>query len=304
MSPSALIIGCGYLGRRVGRLLAGGMIRVQGTVRSAERAKKLPAWGIEPILADVLAPDSLARLPAAELAVYCVGFDRATARSYREVAVEGLRAALQQLAGRVGRLVYASSTGVYGQTDGGWVDEQSPTEPSHETGRALLEAEEVLGQCTAAGSIEGVILRFSGLYGPGRIIGRDRLLHGEPINGDPDSYLNLIHIDDAARAVVAALERGRPGRLYLASDDRPASRREYYGRLAELLGVAEPRFESPAESPAGARRDGNRRVSNRRLREELGLALNYRDFETGLPAALAAERAGDPASRAAGSSQP
>src|SRR5262249_42647713 len=163
---------------------------------------------IEPAVADVLDPDSLDRLTPADRAFYCVGFDRASGVAMRAVYVEGLRNALERLGGRLRRLGYASSTGVDGQGGGGWVEEGSPAEPRSESGRVVLEAEGVLRSFAEAQGLPALILRFSGLYGPGRIVRRDALEKGEAIVGDPDRYLNLIHIEDAARAVEAALERG------------------------------------------------------------------------------------------------
>ena len=278
---STLIVGCGYLGRRVGRLLASRGECVFGTTRSEERAQQLVAWNIEPHVADVLDPDTLEHLPAVDRVLYCVGFDRTAGIPLRTVYVDGLRQALERLTTRSGRVVFASSTGVYGQDDGGWVDEDSPTEPRHESGRVALDAEDVVRRS----GIPSIILRFSGLYGPGRIVRREALLRGEPIGGDPQKYLNLVHIDDAAQAAAAALERGNAGRIYVISDDRPIERREYYTLAAECLGAPPPRFV-PVESP---REVANKRVSNRRMKEELIVTLEYPDIRTGVPAALLAE---------------
>ena len=229
--------------------------------------------------------ESLARLPMADRALYCVGFDRKAGVPQRTVYVDGLRKALGRLHDRVGRLVYTSSTGVYGQDDGEWVDEDSATEPRTESGRACLEAEGVVGAYARETGLHSVIVRYVGLYGPGRILRRDALIKGSPIAADPDKYLNMIHIDDAAAVAVAALDRGEPGSIYLASDDRPSTRREFYGRTAELLGAPPPRFVPPE----GDRDEPNKRVRNRRMREALGVDLNYDDFTEGLPAALAGD---------------
>jgi nucleoside-diphosphate-sugar epimerase len=288
---STLIVGCGYLGRRVGRLLHGSGERVFGTTRTPARAAELAGWGVEPVLADVLDPDSLAALPEVDRVFYCVGFDRTAGLPLRTVYVDGLRHTLGRLIDRAGRLVYAGSTGVYGQDDGGWVDEDSPTEPRHESGRVGLDAEGVVREVAIGRGLPTIILRFSGLYGPERIIRRETLARGEPIVGDPSRFLNLIHIDDAAAAVVAALDRGRPGRIYLVSDDRPIERRAYYTLVAEHLGAPAPRFEPPAPDSSESRREeANKRIANRRMKEELGVALTYPDITTGVPAALAAER--------------
>lgn len=284
---TTLIVGCGYLGQRVGRILSDRGERVFGTTRRPEKAAELAVWGVEAVVADVLDPDSLAAFPEADRVLYCVGFDRSAGVPIRTVYVDGLRHALGRLIDRAGKLVYVGSTGVYGQDDGGWVDEDSPAHPRTESGRACLEAETVVRGYKAEGELPLAVVRFSGLYGPGRIMRRESLLRGEPIVGDPTKYLNLIHIEDAAAAAVAALDRGKAGALYLASDDRPAPRSEFYALAAESLHAPPPRFEPPAPgSPAAGREESNKRVSNRRIRVELGLTLRYPDIRSGVPAAL------------------
>ncbi|HMB04041.1 MAG TPA: SDR family oxidoreductase [Isosphaeraceae bacterium] len=290
---TTLIVGCGYLGRRVGARLARRGERLLGTTRSAERAPTLANLGIEPVIADVLDPGSLAGWPEADRVLYCVGFDRSAGVAMRTAYVEGLRHALDRLAGRAGRLVYVGSTGVYGQTGGEWVDEASPTEPTHEAGRVALDAERLARRVGDRRGLPVVVVRYSGLYGPGRIVRRASLERGEPIAGDPARSLNLIHIDDAAEAAIAALDRGAPGEVYLASDDRPVARREYYTLAARLVHAPAPRFEIPAPGTSEARRDAsNKRVSNRRMREALRVSLRFPDITTGLPAAIRAEAGG------------
>ena len=279
---STLIVGCGYLGRRVGRVLADRGERVFGTTRSASKAGELSALGIEPVIADVLDPGSLARLPTADRVLACVGYDRAGGVPMRTVYVDGLRQVIERIVG-ASRLVYASATSVYGQNDGGWVDESSPTVPTTESGRVCLEAEQVARRLGAERGLAVNVVRFSGLYGPGRLPSRGGLVRGEPVPGDPERYLNLIQIDDAATATVAALDRGIPGRGYLISDDRPIHRREYYELVARLLNAPTPRFEATAASQELP----NKRVSNRRMREELGVVLAYPDITSGVPASLA-----------------
>ena len=173
---------------------------------------EIASRGIEPVVADVLKPDSMRGLPAAERIFYCVGFDRSAGLPMRTVYVDGLQNVLDALPRTVARFVYASSTGVYGQVDGEWVDEDSPTCPHHESGKVCLEAEERVRDWakTHDGSAPAIILRFAGLYGPGRVVRRSMVERGEPIPGDPDKFLNLIHIDDAAGAAAAASRPARP----------------------------------------------------------------------------------------------
>ena len=279
---TTLIVGCGYLGRRVaGQLVARGD-RVIGTTRNPAWARSLAAIGVEPAVLDVLDP-GLGMLPEADRVVYCVGFDRASGHSMREVYVDGLRRALERLAQPVDRFVYASSTGVLGRDDGGWVTEDDTPEPRHESGRVCLDAEHEARDKGAS------IVRLAGLYGPGRIVRRAAILEGTPIVGDPRKIINMIQIDDAATAIVAALDRGIPGRIYHAVDDRPVSREELYGLTARLLGAPEPTYVAPDPSASNAREEANRRIGNRRMKDELGVVLRYPDVTTGLPASIAAE---------------
>lgn len=271
MTPTHLILGCGYLGRAVAAEWVAGGKAVAALTRS--RTADLGALGVQPVLGDVTDPASL-RLPAADTVLYAVGLDRSAGKSMREVYVGGLANVLDVLPAPR-RFVYVSSTGVYGQTDGGWVDESSPTEPVEEGGQVALECERLL----RARLPEAVVLRFAGIYGPGRVIRRAAVERGEPLAADPDGWLNLIHVSDGARAVHAAADRAASGQTYNVADDRPATRREFYAELAALLGAPEPRFTGPA---SGA----NRRVSNRRMRSDLGVGLDFPDFRAGLRQAI------------------
>ena len=288
---TTLILGCGYLGRRLGRLLADRGESVFGTTRTPARAAELADWGVKPVLVDVLDPISLKSLPAADRVFYAVGFDRRSGVPMRTVYVDGLRNVLDTLARRPLRFVYASATSVYGVNDGGWVDETSPTEPTTDSGRICLDAETLLLTQDRTENFAPLVVRYSGLYGPGRILRRDALFRNEPISGDPAKFLNLIHVDDAAHAALAALDRGEAGRVYLATDDRPLPRGECYRLTASLLGAPEPRFVTPAPgSPEARREEANKRVSNRRIQSELGLTWLHTDVNTGLPDAIGAER--------------
>jgi nucleoside-diphosphate-sugar epimerase len=275
---TTLIVGCGYLGRRVASRLIERGERVLGTTRRESNADVLSSLGIEPVVLDVLAPSNV---PEFDRLLYCVGFDRGAGETRRTVYVEGLSRFLEVVRGRRYRFVYASSTSVYAQDDGSWVDEDSPTEPRQESGLACLEAERVARGHGAS------VLRLAGLYGPGRIIRREALLAGEPIAAEPDKVVNFVQIDDAAAATVAALDLAEAGRIYNVADDRPVSRLELYTTTSECLGVAPPRFE-PAKGPGAD--EPNRRIANRRMKEELRVILRYPDVATGLPASIAEER--------------
>jgi len=195
MPGSTLIVGCGYLGGRVADALVATGRPVFALTRS--RTDELTARGIRPTLGDVTDPGSLQKLPEVEWVVYAVGMDRAAGKSMREVYVGGLRNVLAGLPGSP-RITYVSSTGVYGQTAGEWVTEASATEPTEESGKVVLAAEQALREVRA----DATILRFAGIYGPGRLLRKQPLLKGDSFIGDADKWLNLIHVADGVRAVL------------------------------------------------------------------------------------------------------
>jgi nucleoside-diphosphate-sugar epimerase len=282
-SKSRLIFGCGYLGSRVAarwHALGDGVFAV---TRWPNRAEALTAQGWQPIVADVTRPETLRDLPRVDTVLYAVGHDRGSGKTMREVYVDGLCAVLNAMIDRTSRFLYVSSTGVYGQTDGSWVDESSPCEPTRESGRVCLEAENALRDHALVN--RSVVLRLAGIYGPGRLPNRDALLAGEEIESPEEGFLNLIHVEDAASVVVAAADHPSPSSLYLVSDGHPASRREYYAEAARLLGATPPRFAPPREGSAKLdRAAGNRRIDNTRMLAELPVRLAYPSFREGLAA--------------------
>lgn len=282
-----LIIGCGYLGSRVAaRWIAAGD-QVTALTRSESNAQEFRQRGISPVIGDVTDPDSLRSLPECDTVLHAVGFDRSADATKRTVYVEGLANVLTQMANRCRRFIHVSSTSVYGQQNGEWVDEASPSESQTESGQICIDAEQlVLSRCARSepGSI-GTVLRLSGIYGPDRLLSRiDQLRNAQPLPGLKDSWLNLIHVDDAAQTVVTCAEVERPESIYLVSDDRPVHRSEYYGLLARLVNAPEPTFDP--DVTARHSRGLNKRCRNTRLREHLGVTLKFPQIESGLPHAL------------------
>jgi nucleoside-diphosphate-sugar epimerase len=277
-----LIFGCGYLGQRLAALWLAQGHCVYVTTRKEEKALQFRRQGFTPILCDVLDPDSLIKVPAVDCLVYAVGRDRTTAKSPREVYVEGLHHLLDTVSFPP-RFLYISSTSVYGQHNGEWVDESAPTEPTEESGRVLLEAESLLHR-TLPGAI---ILRFAGIYGPGRLLRRQAIEEHQTLGGDPDQWLNLIHVNDGAAAILATEQRAQPGAVYNVSDGHPVRRRDFYATLAALLKAPEPRFGSAVQSSSlFGTEPANRRIVNRRLLEELKVDLHYPSWVKGLTASL------------------
>ncbi len=281
-----LILGCGYLGSRVAQRWLQENHTVYAVTRSPERARELHNRGLLPLVADVTVPESLRELPRADTVLFAVGYDRTAAPSITEVYVEGLRHVLAALPANTGRFLYISSTGVYGQSAGEWVDETSPCEPTREGGKACLEAERLLDQHPLGE--RAVILRLGGLYGPGRVPRRADLEAGRPIAAPEHGYLNLIHVDDAATVVLAA-ERQAQGRTRLnVTDGHPVLRGDYFRELTRLVNAPPPQFVAPS-GPRAERATTDKRVSNRKLVEELGVTFAYPTYREGLAAVFASE---------------
>ncbi len=286
--PTRIIVGCGYLGRRVaGRWLAAGD-RVVGVTRRPARAAELEAVGIEPLVGDVTGPETgwLRHLPAAETLFWAVGFDRAAGTTHHDVHVTGLSRVLDALPEAASpaawpRVILSSSTGVWGDEDGRIVTEETPANPSREAGRVLLEAEAILRGHRHG---PGVALRFAGLYGPGRLPRVDDLRAGRPIAADPDTWLNLIHVDDAAAVVCAVAARGGIRPLYVVSDGHPVLRRDWYGRLAALTHSPPPVWDAAAPRVRGA----DKRVDPTALFRDVPLSLAHPDSLAALAALVTA----------------
>lgn len=277
-----IIAGCGWLGSALGRRLVERGDRVVGIRRDPAGAADLDAAGIEPLILDLTSAGAAARLPAdAEAVVACQAADSGTPESYRRAYLGALRPLIEATAaGASRRLVFTGSTSVFGQSDGGWVEETTPVAPRSETARILAQAEERLREAHRRGVATWVV-RLSGLYGPGRYGVIDRVRSGRLGSGPGDArWMNFCHREDAVRTVLAALDRGRPGATYHGSDATPMRVREVVRWICERAGIAEPAASNGAPS-----RRGDRRVSSRRTREELDVELAYPSIREGLAAA-------------------
>ena len=290
-----LIVGCGYVGLPLGVELVRLGHEVSGLRRSAPAEGELKAAGITPLIADVTRPEMLAKLPREfDWVVNCVAAG-GDAENYRQVYLQGTRHLIEWLAPNPPKkFVYTGSTSVYGQTDGSAVKESSPTEPPAETAKVLLETEKALLAAVADRKVPAVVLRVAGIYGPDRGHGFKQFLKNEArIEGAGLRYLNMIHRDDVIGSIIAALKSGRPGEIYNAVDDEPVTQINFFQWLAGTVGKYPP--ESVPEDPAENRKRGvtNKRVSNRRLKMELGYQFKYPNFRKGYSAEiLRLERAG------------
>ena len=284
VSCMKLIVGCGYLGLRVARRWIAAGHTVTGLVRSEASAELLAHEAIRPIVADVTQPSTLRNIPAADTLLYAVGYDPASGTSRSAVYVDGLRVVLDALSSQVRRVILISSTGVYAEQGGGWVDESSLCHPSRESGRALLAAEQALAVHRFGD--RGIVLRLAGIYGSGRLPRRTELAAGKSLPIAAGEYLNLIHVEDAAAAVFAAEFNAQPPRTYTISDGHPVERREYFTELARQFSLPQPSFHDPLPGETIGRRGGNKRVSNARMLAELQVKLAYPTYRDGIAAAM------------------
>ncbi|NNE09362.1 MAG: NAD-dependent epimerase/dehydratase family protein [Gemmatimonadetes bacterium] len=272
---NVLIAGCGDIGSRIGLILADEGHAVWGVRRNAA---KIP-HPITPVAGDLTRPASWGELPARiDWLIYAAAASGPGEDAYRAAYIEGLGNAIERARGAgVSRVLFTSSTSVYGQANGEEVDESSPTEPSRYTGRILLEAESVLAELT----VPHIALRYGGIYGPGRTRLLDRVRDGSARTPRAPLFTNRIHADDAARAAAHLMEVESPAAIYNGTDCEQADLRDVYEWIAKRLGVPPP---APDESGATAGR-GSKRVRSDLLRGT-GFVFRYPGFREGYGAMI------------------
>jgi nucleoside-diphosphate-sugar epimerase len=304
LATASLIIGCGYLGRVLAEKLLDRGGRVYGLVRSESSAERLAHLGVQALVGDVTQKLMLAAalkpaLAEPQLDVYHLvppGRPRGegdAGPSPRQVLIDGSRHLHELLEpARVRRAVMTSSTGVYGQNQGEYVDADTPPQPGDERARLLLEAEQVwLGS-----GLDVYVVRLAGIYGPGRIVGLHAVRQGAPLAGNPQGWLNLIHVSDAADLLIAVMSAAQPGRIELGSDGLPVPRIEYYEYVARH-GAAPPvrLLDARAMSELGVssarlRSASSKRCDNVVTCRRTGWLPRYPTYRDGLKAIFAKEQ--------------
>lgn len=285
--PTLLIVGCGDIGLRVLRLVLPRW-RVLALTSSPDRVAQLRAQGAVPLLGNLDDPSSLGRLGG--LADAVLHLAPPPARGSSDPRTAHLVRALAR-GGRVQRLVYASTSGVYGDCQGARFDETRAVQPATDRARRRVDAEARVRWFGRSSGACVCVLRVPGIYASDRPGGhpRDRLLRGTPVLEPADDvYTNHIHADDLARACVAALNRGLPQRVLHVSDDTELRMGEYFELAASVCGLPAPPRISREEAlrtlpPMQLSFMGeSRRLDNRRLKRELRLRLLYPTVEQGL----------------------
>jgi len=285
--PRLLIVGCGDVGLRVARALRG-RYRVMALTSSPQRCAELRAAGVLPLIGNLDDPVSLRRLGGLADAVLHLApppsAGSADPRTARLLQALGRR-------GHLRRIVYGSTTGVYGDCGGAWIDETRALRPLTDRARRRVDAEARLRWFGRAHGVRVSLLRIPGIYAADREGGhpRERLAAGTPVlRAEDDVYTNHIHADDLARVCIAALHRGAPQRVVHASDDTELRMGDYFDLAADVCGLPRPPRVSRAEAAAQMSpmrlsfMSESRRLRNRRLKHELRVTLRYPTVAEGL----------------------
>ena len=287
-----LIIGCGDVALRAVPLLRS-RYRIYALTHSAERVPALRAQGLLPIVGDLDDPSSLHGLAGiAHDVLHCAP---PPAGGPRDTRTAHLIAALAKAKSLPQHFVYISTSGVYGDCAGAWVDETRPPRPETARAQRRVDAERQLREWGRRSGVRICVLRAPGIYSAQRLPLK-RLREGTPaLRTDEDAYTNHIHADDLARMAVAALSFGAPGRMYNASDDSVLKMGDYFDLVADRYGL--PRPPRVSRDEAGQRiapsllsfMSESRRLSNGRIKRELRLRLRYPTVREGIAACAAGE---------------
>lgn len=282
-----LIIGCGDIGLRVGKLLAG-RFRLLALSSTPERAPMLRAAGVIPLAGNLDEPATLQRL--AGLADAVLHLAPPPGRGEHDPRTRELLRALARRP-RVRRIVYASTSGVYGDCGGARFDETRALNPTSDRARRRVDAERWVRAYGRVSAARASVLRIPGIYAADRAGGdpRQRLARGTPVlRAEDDAYTNHIHADDLARACVAALHRGAPQRVVHVCDDSELKMGDYFDLAADLCELPRPARISRHEAEESLSptllsfMSESRRLDNRRLKKELRLRLLYPTVREGL----------------------
>jgi nucleoside-diphosphate-sugar epimerase len=279
-SGKIVIAGCGFLGEAAAGFFLEAGWRVLGLCATEESAVRLADRPFPVAVVDISRPICVpAGWDSPDVVVHCASSGRGGADAYRAVYRDGLEHLRDAFS--PGRLIFTGSTSVYSQVDGGWVTEDSSAEPDRETGRVLLEAEKI---ALEAG---GVVARLAGIYGPGRSVLLKKFLEGSAVlEAGGNRWINQIHRDDGARALLQLARDEAAAGIYNVCDDTPTTQREIYGWIADFL-----HRPLPPEGPADLNRKRgwtSKRISNARLRS-LGWSSRYPGYRDALAELVAAQ---------------
>lgn len=267
-----LILGAGYVGHRVAEKL-----RDAGHSAWAVRRTPQPHDPFA-IAGDLTHPESIILPGPVDRVVYCAGLQAAAPEDYRSLFVEGFSRVVSwvKTQGTIDRILFTSTTGIYSVSDGRWVNETTDPNPVREIACCYREAEQLM----EGSGLTHVVVRLSGIYGPERCRwirlvreGQARLLPGPP------RFMNHIHVDDAAGAIVHLLQHPEPDTHYISSDHQPVDRNELVAFLARTMNLPTPPYLPDEEAPPLGR-GGNKRCDSTKLRES-GFSFRFPTYREG-----------------------
>ncbi len=274
-----LIAGCGYVGGSLARMLVSDGHEVFGL----RRTPRDMAPGVVPVAADLAEGRHLDAVPGGlDACITAISADGRSESAYEAAYVRALRnlqSVLESESPDLQRWIFTSSTAVYGQESGEWVDEESSTSPSSFAGRTVLDGEAIVRGSAVPWP---TVIRLGGIYGPGRMRLVESVRRGEATCPPSPSYTNRIHRDDAAGAIRHLLSLSEPAQVYSGVDTDPAERCEVLTWLAEQLGAP-----PPTTAPGSGGR-GNKRVDSSRLQSS-GYRFRHPTFREGYRAILAGQ---------------
>ena len=279
------ILGCGYLGTALADHCIRGGWNVSALTRNVETAKNLRGLGVSNVIVANLQDDDWhSQLdPNQDFVVNCVGASSPDNQGYISSYIEGQDSAMKWLdKGKVGSFVFTSSISVYPQTEKRFVDETASCSGVSEKGGLLLAAEQKCFPPVSSVN-RSFILRLAGLYGPDRHLLIDKVKNNQEFQGNADRILNLIHRDDAVKAILNCLEADESniGRIYNVSDGSHSTRGQIVSWLADKLQVPAPTFKEDDEEGTP-----NRKVSNNRILDELSWSPQFTNFQIGYDSIL------------------
>lgn len=266
---SILILGCGYLGRRLAQQALSAGQKVDALSRNQATIAELDAMGIHKGFSSYLHSKDWHRqfIPSDYHVVYItVGSSESTPEGYRQSYIDGLKSALEWSAGFRGRLIFTSSTSVYADSNGDWIDEMTAPDPRDWRGETMLKAEKLLKNHPMA---QTTTFRLGGIYGPDR---NRFLLTQKPLAEPSDYYLNLVHVQDAADALRKAGSSDQPlSPVYNLTDNHPFTRRELQSYVEEHY----PDRLLPSVNGRRQSRSVNRRIRAELVQQHLGWTPSY-----------------------------
>lgn len=284
-SREILIVGCGDIGRRVATLALAEGIKVHATYRLPPQAGQLSAAGISPVACDLDQSMPVTGLPSRGATVFY--FAPPPGGGEIDPRVRVFCGSIEP-GEEPEKIVYISTSGVYGDTGADWATEETPVRPQTARARRRLDAETLLRGWGRARGVAVIVLRVTGIYGPGRFP-LDRLRAGQPVLREEEApYTNRIHADDLARVCLAAAERGEDGDLFNVSDGHPGTMTEYFNAVADAFDLPRPPQIGLAEAQGVmtplmlSYLSESRRLDNRRMLEKLGVRLQFPTLIDGL----------------------